>query len=430
VSKNGTRGTNGDEIDRATAGERAPRSFQLGAELGHYQLVRCIGQGASGVVYEARHLVLERRVAIKVLQTSRGWPQSGKADRRFVREARSAARIRHPSIVDVYDFGVDGGVAYLVMELVDGESLAQLLRRDVRLEPKHAVKLLLPILSASAELHATGIVHRDIKPANILLARPDSLPKLADFGISWIDDGASRITEPGLPVGTIAYMAPELVRGRAAGNEKSDQYALGVTLYECLAGRKPFVGTNNYDLMQAIVAADPEPPSTYAAEVPASLDEIVLRALAADPSERFACVDDFASALSTLSGDAGRASSLRSHATKRPTARRTRRIAMFAVCAGLGVASLIAVLASRTALKVAIQRPATEEVRTASSLPSPRVETQIESPRVSIAAPTDRPAPELPDPKPARAIATSRSSALVRSEPSRGDNGAPILDVP
>src|SRR5579872_2477965 len=200
------------ETPAAAGRQRMP--FRAGDIVGQYELLRCIGQGGTGVVYEAVHRTLGRRAAVKVLHARGGDAANAqRASQRFLREGRAAALVRHPHVVDVYDFGVDGDLTFLVMELVEGESLAQLLRREGRLPLRRALEILMPVLNATAELHAAGIVHRDIKPANILLDRTaDRRPKLADFGVSRLDDGSPGITDSGALLGTLEYMAPELVR--------------------------------------------------------------------------------------------------------------------------------------------------------------------------------------------------------------------------
>src|SRR5579864_1152420 len=194
----------------------AMHAFRLdaGKTVGRYELVAYLSRGARGMVYEAIDTSLGRRVAVKVLYPwAPDGEHAGRAAERFLREGRVAARVHHAHVVHVYDVGIDEGLPFLVMELVDGESLAEHLRREGKLTLRRAVELFLPILSGAAELHAAGVVHRDIKPANILLARgARPLPKLADFGISRLeDDGTPTITDTGATLGTPEYMAPELI---------------------------------------------------------------------------------------------------------------------------------------------------------------------------------------------------------------------------
>ncbi|HLK38982.1 MAG TPA: serine/threonine-protein kinase [Polyangiaceae bacterium] len=267
--------------------------------VGEYEIVRPIGEGASSVVYEAVQAG-GRRVALKVLRLPPG--AGGISAARFVREARAAASVRHPHIVDVLGYGHAAGTAFLALELLAGDTLASLLRETRRLSPERALPLLLPILSAVEALHAAGIVHRDIKPANILLASPD-VAKLSDFGVSRPGDDSPTLTRSHDVLGTPAYMAPELVLFAASvADERSDQYSLGVTLYECVTGRRPFVRSSTYETMQAVIRGNVVPPSLAEPSLPPALDEPILRAMRPDPEERFASVSDFAEALRAIDG--------------------------------------------------------------------------------------------------------------------------------
>jgi serine/threonine-protein kinase len=273
--------------------------LRAGTAIGSYELLRPIGRGATGVVYEAVHRSLGRRAALKVLSVPPA--DAAHAERmavRFLREGRIAAQVRHPHIVDVFDFGMHGEVPYLVMELVEGETLARLLQRETKLALARAIEILLPILSAVAELHAAGIVHRDIKPGNILLAgRRERWPKLSDFGVSRLDDGSPSITRSGVTLGTPEYMAPERMRAAGAATERSDQYALGATLYEVTSGIKPFGAETAHDLLQAIARGDLVPPSAREPSLPKAFDEVLLRAMNREPGGRFSSVDELAVAL-------------------------------------------------------------------------------------------------------------------------------------
>jgi Protein kinase domain len=275
-----------------------PTTVRAGSTLARYELVRPLGSGGGGTVYEAIDADLDRRVAVKVLHTRAVSPGSGAeaggAEARFLREGRIAAQIRHPHVVDVFDVGVDEGVSFLVMELVGGETLAQLLARESRLSLAQAVEILLPIASAVAELHANGVVHRDIKPSNILLAGGGAIrPQLTDFGVS-SSYGTSGPVETALAegaiLGTPEYLAPEVIRSPERAGERSDQYAIGALLYECVTGHKPFGGATPYAKMRAALHDAIIPPSTRCASLPAALDEVILRAMHRDPEQRFASV--------------------------------------------------------------------------------------------------------------------------------------------
>jgi serine/threonine protein kinase len=236
------------------------RRFYLpaGTDVGRYTVVRPIGAGGGGAVYEAVDGTLGRRVALKVRLVPDAEGAGGAPEVRFTREAQAAARVCHPNIVGTYDFGVDGDLAYLVMELVEGETLGQLLRREGALGVARTLEIMLPILAAVAELHAHGIVHRDIKPSNILLTRTGAPgPKLADFGVSRFIEEPSSITGAGVLLGTPGYMAPEATHSPHGATEATDQYALGIVLYECATGKKPLCGemeSSLADLFTSIVS--------------------------------------------------------------------------------------------------------------------------------------------------------------------------------
>ena len=275
-------------------------AFGTPAQLGNYDLVRAIGSGGMGVVYEARHRLLGRRVAIKTLHARATASRAGDVlAARFFREGQAAAQVEHAHVVDVFDFGVEGGTPFLVMELVEGETLAQRLERERPLPLATAVEWMLPVLSAVAELHAAGIIHRDLKPANILLdtaATGEICPKVTDFGVSQIEGGPA-ITDSGAVLGTCAYMPPEQARASRAVTERSDQYALGVILYECVTGRLPFEGATPYELTHAALHESPVPPRARNPALPEIFERAVLRALSRDPADRFSCVEELAAAL-------------------------------------------------------------------------------------------------------------------------------------
>jgi hypothetical protein len=425
-----------------------------------------------GTVYEALHSALGRRVALKVLHPAGSSTDAKlveKARRRFLREGRVAAQVRHPNVVDVYDFGVADGLTFLVMEMVDGETLAQHLLREKKLSIEAAIDLLLPILSATAELHAAGIVHRDIKPANILLARgPVICPKLADFGVSWWDDGLPGITDSGALLGTLEYMAPELIRRDTHPNECADQYALGVTLYECVAGAKPFRGQSPYETMAAIVAGGPPSLSRYASEAPVAFDRIVLRALHRDPASRFQSVDDLAEALVPF-GSAAAATAWRRDlgpfsradgiAAELSVPRRRNRARRGVVRSALALGGCLAIVAlaaagvrtrttrvagritpsSATAAGPAQQAfPPQPPLAPEPAIPSPPVES------LSGKRDVDKLEARPPDSLKALRVGASARAPAVRAmtvspsttastppaDPSLGDNNAPILDVP
>jgi serine/threonine protein kinase len=266
----------------------ANAGFVSGARIGGYVLLECIGQGGMARVYRAEHEGLQRQVALKVLLD----PGSAvEGHERFLREARIAAAIKHRNVVNIFDVGVDRGTPYLAMELLEGADLDTFMGGKNRLDEATTMDIIIPIASALATVHDAGIVHRDLKPGNIFLARGrnDELePRLLDFGISKSTTEQLRLTSTHGPVlGTPFYMSPEA----AAGGEMtalSDQYALGVVLYECLAGTHPFAASNNFaEIVQRISSGNYKPISAQNPQLSKRMATIVERAMQLDPARRF-----------------------------------------------------------------------------------------------------------------------------------------------
>lgn len=253
-----------------------------------------------GAVYEARHESLGKRVAIKTLLPEMA--EKPEIAARFMREGQAAARIRHPHVVDVYDVGSADGFTWLVMELLDGSDLEALLESKERLGVAETIALLLPVISALDAAHREGVFHRDLKPANIFLSR-DSIgrvhPKVVDFGISKIvEEGAGfELTRSAAVLGTPYYMAPEQVHSIKRTDARSDQYSLGVILYECLTGQRPFSGESLFELMTAITTRDATRPDAIVDAIPAGVCDVIVRAMRREPSERFASVRELGQAL-------------------------------------------------------------------------------------------------------------------------------------
>jgi serine/threonine-protein kinase len=256
-------------------------------------------------VFEAQHVDLGKRVAVKVVPLPVGADDN--AVRRVLREGRLATAVHHPNVVAFFDVGVQDRTPYLVMELLEGEDLAQRLKRAGSLSPQQAVDLMLPVLSGMSAAHAAGVVHRDLKPSNIFLARRHRGvdPVVVDFGISRSVRRAAAVPASSSRViaGTVQYMAPEQVRGSRDITPQSDQYALGVILYECVTGGTPFWGEDHYELLHAIMTAPLVPPSELSPRVPRRFDAVVLRALARDPGARYASLHALGAALLPLASD-------------------------------------------------------------------------------------------------------------------------------
>jgi serine/threonine-protein kinase len=278
------------------------RAFPLATDRtlgGRYRLVESIARGGMAEVWEAHDDVLARPVAVKVLH-----PHLADDDgfvERFRREAVAAARLTHPGIVATFDAGADDGVAYIVMELIRGHTLRQAME-GAPMPAAEAVRIATAVADALEHAHRAGLVHRDVKPANILLCEAPTggvRVKVADFGIAKLQSGGSDLTQTGAVVGTAKYLSPEQVEGRSP-DARSDVYALGVVLYEMLCGRPPFVGETELATALQHVQAMPSPPRQLRAGIPRPLEQVVLRAMAKDPADRFQSAADLRGALLSI----------------------------------------------------------------------------------------------------------------------------------
>jgi CheY-like chemotaxis protein len=280
-------------IEAAAAVEpRSPAQALPGSVLGgRYRLDQPIGGGSFGTVFRARHLELERDVAVKILATSAGTDPEALA--RFRREGNSACRVQHENAVAVFDFAVNaGGVAYLVMELLEGRSLEKELEERGPLPPERCAEIVVPVCSALAAAHAVGVLHRDIKPSNVFLHRTPrgEVTKILDFGIAKLAAESAigqSLTIDGSLLGTPAYMAPERFR-RGPYGPKSDVYSVGAMLYEMLAGRLPFIPSTADPLALVAMQAEEDPPPLRVRrpDVSPYLEALVLKALARNPEAR------------------------------------------------------------------------------------------------------------------------------------------------
>jgi serine/threonine-protein kinase len=454
--------------------------------FGPYKVVRQIGSGGMGSIFEAVHGRLGHRVAVKRLHPHVA-ARPG-ATERFLREACAAARIRHPHVVQVFAHDEETAGPYLAMELLDGCDLAARLAQAGLLGLDEALELLLPVIAAVAAAHDAGVIHRDLKPSNIFISRSRAgrpWPKVVDFGVSKVlgDDGAAASTATDAVVGTAAYMAPEHARSGREASFQSDQYSLAVVLYQCLTGKVPFSGVSEYELVRAIMTAPVAAPSEQVSSLPALVDPVVLRALHRNPSERFPSVRAFGAALLPFAGERDRlawsdelggesatprpstpveageapaAAEMPTHASMPPTARNTRPraprvrivdrrwmglVGFGAVAAGLAVwmgwaphvesAPAIADLPQRErgAPTAAVTETVTE------SRPDPK-EGYVPEPTATAVADASAAPPQVRSPlvvaasrprRPAPGASASAAQPARPPVPAVGENGAPIL---
>jgi serine/threonine protein kinase len=270
--------------------------IEPGTKLGQYEVQEVIGKGAMGTVYRAYHAQLARTGAVKVMQAMSPDKDS---IARFRHEAQAIARMRHPNILNVFDFGEYEGMPYMIVEYVPGGNLAGRMSQGP-LDRATALRFLHGVGAGLDYAHSQGIVHRDVKPANVLLER-DETPVLADFGLAKMMQGSSVQSMTGVTTGTPAYMAPEQVTGQQVG-PAADRYSLATIAYEMLTGSIPFEGQGVLELLYAHVHLDPALPSSLKPELSQSVDAVIMRGLAKEPRSRWGSCEAFVTALAAALG--------------------------------------------------------------------------------------------------------------------------------
>ena len=272
-------------------------------KLGRYDLIRVLGRGAMGLVYEARDPNLDRRVAIKtILVENLSDEAAAEYEVRFRTEARSAARLQHPNIVSVYDSDRDLDIAYLVMEFIEGDDLKYHLDRGDVYTLEQTLGIMRDLLSALDYAHQQSIVHRDIKPANLLIEASGRV-KLTDFGVARIQNSGEATRTQGTMVGTLKYMSPEQIQGHPV-DARADLFAAGIVLYQLLTGKRAFDAETDFALIQQIISHEPAAPSQLNPQLPPALDAVMARALAKSRNQRYATAQAFSAALQEASQQA------------------------------------------------------------------------------------------------------------------------------
>ena len=272
--------------------------------MGSYRLVQKLGEGGMGEVFVAEHTMLGRRAAVKVLRPEFSHRQDIVA--RFFNEARAATQISDPGIVQIFDFGqAPDGSAYIVMEMLEGETMDRRMVRQQVLPLQEALRLVRQVASSLATAHSRGIVHRDLKPENIFIVRDPEVAggertKILDFGIAKLYGDQQVKTQTSAVMGTPTYMSPEQCRGSGQVDHRSDIYSLGCVLYLLVSGRLPFEAEGAGDLIAMHLREMPVPPSAKANWVPAAVDRLVLRCLAKNPADRYQTGTELATAITTL----------------------------------------------------------------------------------------------------------------------------------
>jgi len=262
-------------------------------KLGRYEIKGVLGKGAMGLVYDGVDPTLNRRVAIKTILTRNLDAATAKQyAMRFQREVRAVARINHPNIVQVYDFGQDGDLAFIVMEYIEGKELKDAFDRKELFDLGTTFRLMGQLLSALDYAHEAGVIHRDIKPANVMVDAKGHA-KLTDFGVARIEDpdaATGEATRAGAVIGTPSYMSPEQIQGQSI-DRRTDIFSAGILFYQLLTGQKPFEGTQ-WALAKKIIQDDPVWPSQVV-QIPATIDRVVACALAKAPEQRYQRAKDF-----------------------------------------------------------------------------------------------------------------------------------------
>ena len=270
-------------------------SIPPGSRLGRYQIVEQIGRGGMATVFRAYDPELDRPVAVKVMPSFQA--EDPTFVERFRQEAQSIARLNHPNIIQVYDFGEDKGFTFIVMEYVTGGTLSRHVTEALPLED--VLEWVSPVAQALDYAHSQSIIHRDIKPANVLV-EASGKPKLSDFGLARLLQGSAGLTRKDAVLGTPAYMAPEQALGRPA-DQKSDLYSFGVIVYEMLVGQVPFRGGTATETLMAHIHQPVPPPTATDPHFDARLEAVLIRALSKDPVDRYETADELIQALSSAS---------------------------------------------------------------------------------------------------------------------------------
>ena len=261
------------------------------SQLGRYEVLGELGQGAMGIVYKARDPLIDRVVAIKTINLGLALDEKEEYEGRFYQEAKAAGRLNHPNIVTIYDVGKSGDVAYIAMEFLQGRELRDIMNDGGLLPVDQVLDIVAQVAQGLAYAHEHGIVHRDVKPSNIMVVR-DGHAKITDFGIARMASSAVR-TQTGMVLGSPKYMSPEQVMGKEI-DQRSDIFSLGVMLYEMLTGQAPFNGENVNAIMYQTLNAVPAPPNTLNPAVPEMVNFILAKALAKKVEDRYQNAMDFA----------------------------------------------------------------------------------------------------------------------------------------
>jgi eukaryotic-like serine/threonine-protein kinase len=362
--------------------------------LGKYELRAIVASGSRSTVYEGWDTTISRRVAVKKMSLSQAVQVEGWQDlARFRREAQAAARLQHPNIVGIFDYGETDNFAYIVMEFVEGGTLESALAKGMRFPISVIGRLMSDILAGLEYCHQRGVVHRDIKPSNIMVSQ-DGHAKIADFGLARLDD--SNLTQIGMVMGTPAFMSPEQFRGGVT-DWRTDIYSAGVILYVLLTGERPFDG-GLATIMHKALNTDPPKPSQLSAMVNPSVDGVVVRAMAKRPDQRFQSAKEFADTLAArLGAPMGRQGLVGRRLPAALPRRKPQAVSQLALILGaivFGVAGVTAALVYRPWASHRIAHSNSE----AHSLPPPQATNALATPAISESPRSEQPSTGSPTP--------------------------------
>jgi tRNA A-37 threonylcarbamoyl transferase component Bud32 len=268
--------------------------------LGQYELIDVLGQGGMSVVFKGRHNLTNQEVALKILPPELAAHSQVKS--RFLEEAKALAALDHANIVHLYNFGQDAGYFVLAMQFVDGRTWERMIFQAQRLDWVTSCRIAIDVLRALEYAHGRGVIHRDMKPSNVLVRARDEIATVMDFGIAKMTN-STRLTATGQTMGTVRYMSPEQVRGQEV-DLRTDIYSLGATLYESLVGDTPFGGSTHFEIMSKHLSDVPRPPSRLGVEMPAAVEDAVMRCLAKRPDDRFGSARELRKQLESALRDA------------------------------------------------------------------------------------------------------------------------------
>ncbi len=402
----------GEPVDLAVVGFSLEMALEPGAVIAErYRLVEPLAAGGMGTVWRARHLELDVDVALKLVSAE--LPRTASAEKRFRREARAAARLRGPHIVQVFDYGTHDGHPYLAMELLDGEDLATRLAYRGAVDPAFCLRVLEGVSKALTAAHGAGIVHRDLKPANIFLEKVggEEVVKVLDFGIAkdlrQAPEGGDRTTANGI-VGSPAYMSPEQVWGDAVSTD-ADTWAMAVVAYECLSGENPFQHEVLAQVFDRIVKAKVSTPRTRVSALPRGIDAVFERAFARSAADRFQSPAELLAAVASALGARSAAADANAETLAAPVAatgrppRKARAAAILLLVSGLAAISVLAIRRRDTGRPeseptASTPAPPAEALATAAPTanPSLRLDAAVDATSIRSATPVGIPPPRNP----------------------------------